>query len=81
MTDKPEHVSDLESGAIVRVEVRPGDAADNDASLCERVLAAARPPTGLPIPLRLLGRHALRSAPGAAAGEVRARTLRGGRLL
>ena len=40
MTDKPEHVSDLESGAIVRVEVRPGDAADNDASLCERVLAA-----------------------------------------
>ena len=40
MTYKPEHVSDLESGAIVRVEVRPGDAADNDASLCERVLAA-----------------------------------------
>jgi len=24
MTDKPEHVTDLESGAIVRVEVRPG---------------------------------------------------------
>lgn len=40
MTYKPEHVTDLESGAIVRVEVRPGDAADNDASLCERVLAA-----------------------------------------
>lgn len=40
MTYKPEHVSDLESGAIVWVEVRPGDAADNDASLCERVLAA-----------------------------------------
>ena len=36
----PEHVSDLESGAIVRVEVRPGDAADNDASLCERVKQA-----------------------------------------
>ena len=36
----PEHVTDLESGAIVRVEVRPGDAADNDARLCERVLAA-----------------------------------------
>ena len=30
-------MSDLESGAIVRVEVRPGDAADNDASLCARV--------------------------------------------
>ena len=40
MTYKPEHVTDLESGAIVRVEVRPGDAADNDASLCERVQAA-----------------------------------------
>ena len=40
MTYKPEHVTDLESGAIVRVEVRPGDAADNDANLCERVLAA-----------------------------------------
>ena len=40
MIYKPEHVTDLESGAIVRVEVRPGDAADNDASLCERVLAA-----------------------------------------
>lgn len=40
MTYKPEHVTDLESGAIVRVEVRPSDAADNDASLCERVLAA-----------------------------------------
>jgi transposase len=40
MTYKPEHITDLESGAIVRVEVRPGDAADNDASLCERVLAA-----------------------------------------
>ena len=40
MTYQPEHVTDLESGAIVRVEVRPGDAADNDASLCERVLQA-----------------------------------------
>ena len=40
MTYKPEHVTDLESGAIVRVEVRPGDAADNDESLCERVMAA-----------------------------------------
>jgi hypothetical protein len=30
----------LESGAIVQVEVRPGDAADNDETLCERVLAA-----------------------------------------
>ena len=37
MTYKPEHITDLESGAIVRVEVRPGDAADNDESLCERV--------------------------------------------
>ncbi len=40
MTYKPEHVTDLESGAIVRVEVRPGDAADNDASLCERIKEA-----------------------------------------
>ena len=40
MTDKPEPVTDLESGALVRVEVRPGAAAANDASLCERVLAA-----------------------------------------
>jgi transposase len=30
----------LESGAIVNAEVRPGDAADNDASLCERVMQA-----------------------------------------
>ena len=29
-----------ESGVIVRVKGRPGDAADHDASLCERVLAA-----------------------------------------
>jgi len=40
MTYKPEHVTDLESGAIVAVEVRPGDAADNDESLSERVLTA-----------------------------------------
>ena len=39
-TCKPEHGTDLESGALVRVEVRPGAAAANDASLCERVLAA-----------------------------------------
>ncbi len=38
MTYKPEHTVDLESGAIIRAEVRPGDAADNDASLCERVM-------------------------------------------
>ena len=38
MTYKPEHTVDLESGVIVRAEVRPGDAADNDASLCERVM-------------------------------------------
>jgi transposase len=40
MTYKPEHVTDLESGAIVNAEVRAGDAADNDASLCERVMGA-----------------------------------------
>lgn len=40
MVYKPEHVVDLESGAIVQVEVRPGDAGDNDATLCERVMAA-----------------------------------------
>jgi len=40
MIYKPEHVSDLESGAVVQVEVRPGDAGDNDQTLCERVMAA-----------------------------------------
>ena len=40
MIYKPEHVSDLESGAIIDVEVRAGDAADNDNSLAQRVLAA-----------------------------------------
>jgi transposase len=40
MIYKPEHVSDLESGAIIDVTVRPGDAADNDASLTQRVLVA-----------------------------------------
>jgi hypothetical protein len=40
MIYKPEHITDLESGAIVRAEVRPGDAADNDASLCDRVMEA-----------------------------------------
>jgi len=30
MIYKPEHVSDLESGAIVRAEVRPGDAGDTE---------------------------------------------------
>ena len=40
MIYKPEHVVDLESGAIVQVEVRPGDAGDNDATLAERVLSA-----------------------------------------
>ncbi|MCX8097892.1 MAG: transposase [Casimicrobiaceae bacterium] len=40
MIHKPEHISDLESGAIISAEVRSGDAADNDESLCERVMAA-----------------------------------------
>lgn len=40
MIYKPEHVSDLQSGAIVEVEVRPGDAADNDDTMAQRVLAA-----------------------------------------
>ena len=40
MIYKPEHITDLESGAIVRAEVRPGNAADNDDSLCERVMGA-----------------------------------------
>ena len=40
MIYKPEHITDLESGAIVSATVRPGDAADNDESLCERVMAA-----------------------------------------
>lgn len=40
MIYKPEHVSDLESGAIIDVTVRPGDCADNDAGMAQRVLAA-----------------------------------------
>lgn len=40
MIYKPEHISDLESGAIINAEVRLGDEADNDESLCERVMAA-----------------------------------------
>jgi transposase len=40
MIYKPEHVSDLESGAIIHTEVRLGDEADNDESLCERVMTA-----------------------------------------
>lgn len=39
MIYKPEHVSDLESGAIVRAEVRPGDAGDTE-ELSERVAVA-----------------------------------------
>lgn len=39
MIYKPEHVSDLESGAIIRAEVRPGDAGDTVA-LSERVAEA-----------------------------------------
>ena len=38
MIYKPGHTVDLESGVIIRAEVRPGDAADNDAGLCERVM-------------------------------------------
>jgi len=40
MVYKPEHISDLESGAIIHTEVRAGDAADNDATLKERLMAA-----------------------------------------
>ena len=40
----PEHVSDLESGAIVTAQVRPGDAADNDGSLCGRIEKAVITP-------------------------------------
>ncbi len=36
MIYKPEHVSDLESGAIIRAEVRPGDAGDTEEA-SERV--------------------------------------------
>lgn len=39
MIYKPEHVTDLESGAIIRAEVRPGNAADCTA-MAERVMAA-----------------------------------------
>ena len=39
MIYKPEHVSDLESGAIIRAEVRPGDAGDTE-EVSERVAEA-----------------------------------------
>jgi transposase len=39
MLHKPEHIVDLESGAIVAAEVRPGDAADTE-QLARRVLDA-----------------------------------------
>jgi transposase len=39
MIYKPEHVTDLESGAIIQAEVRPGDAADCTA-VTERVMSA-----------------------------------------
>jgi transposase len=39
MVHKPEHIVDLESGAIISAEVRPGDAGDA-RELCGRVLAA-----------------------------------------
>ena len=37
MVYKPEHLTDLETGAIIRAEVRAGNAGDSEA-LCERVL-------------------------------------------
>lgn len=39
MIYKPEHVSDLESGAIIEAQVLPGDSADN-VGTAERVMAA-----------------------------------------
>jgi len=59
MIYKPEHVTDLESGAIVRVEVRPGDAADNDATLCERVMEAVATLSEVApeVPVEKLGRE------------------------
>ena len=41
MVYKPEHVTDLESGAIVRVEVRSGDAGDTEG-MSERVMDAVQ---------------------------------------
>jgi transposase len=57
MIYKPEHITDLETGAIVHAEVRPGDAADNDGSLCERVMAAvgALSKAAPEVPLEKLG--------------------------
>jgi transposase len=40
MVYKPEHISDLESGAIIHAEVRAADAADNDATLKARLMKA-----------------------------------------
>jgi transposase len=59
MTYKPEHVTDLESGVIVRAEVRCGDAADNDETLCERVLesVALLSEVAPDVPLEKLGKE------------------------
>jgi transposase len=57
MTYKPEHTVDLESGVIIRAEVRPGDAGDNDAGLCERVMesVATLSEVAPDVPLERLG--------------------------
>jgi len=39
MVYKPEHISDLDSGAIIEAQVRPGDAADTEG-LSERIMEA-----------------------------------------
>jgi transposase len=59
MIYKPEHVTDLESGAIVDADVRPGNAADNDESLCERVMEAVAVlhQVDPKVPLEKLGRE------------------------
>jgi transposase len=57
MVYKPEHVTDLESGVIVQATVRPGDAADNDQTLCERMVESlATLSVAVPeVPLEKLG--------------------------
>jgi transposase len=61
MIYKPEHVTDLESGAIVSAEVRPGDAADCTGA-AERILAA----------IGTLAEVAPQAAPATLGGEVAA---------
>lgn len=72
MVYKPEHITDLESGVIVRAEVRPGDAADNDETLCERVVEsiATLSEVAPEVPLEKLGAELCADEGYFALGQI-----------